>query len=144
MTDEEKTKIENMRRNGCRAVKIAETLGLPYNTVKSYCRRVGITRKSIQAEKTADVSQFCPNCGKKLEHTDGRRQKKFCSDACRIFYWNNNRLERYPRLCPVCGKSFMAQEKRTKYCSLDCYHEGRKGHGRKDQSAGITEIYADA
>ena len=140
MTDEEKTKIENMRRNGLKAVKIAQELHLPYNTVKSYCRRMGITRKSITSEKTADVSLFCMTCGKKLERTVGKRPKKFCSDACRIYYWNNNRLERYPRVCPICGKEFVAKEKRTKYCCLNCYHEGRKGHGK---STGITEVHAD-
>jgi hypothetical protein len=34
-------------------------------------------------------------CGKKLERTVGKRPKKFCSDACRIHYRNNNRLEGY-------------------------------------------------
>ena len=147
MTEEVKTKIENMRRNGLKAVKIAQELGLPYNTVKSYLRRAGITRKNISSEKTADVKLFCPICGMRITKIPGRKGRRFCSDACRIYYWNNTRLERYPKVCPTCGKEFVAREKRTKYCCEKCYHEGRKGHARKkqsDQCAGITEVCVNA
>lgn len=29
----------------------------------------------------------CLNCGKELHHVEGRRKKKFCSNSCRVTYW---------------------------------------------------------
>lgn len=35
------------------------------------------------------MSDKCLNCDKELIHTEGRRKKKFCGNACRIKYWQN-------------------------------------------------------
>lgn len=50
-------------------------LGISINTVKSYCRRNNVN-KSV-----------CKNCGKVVEQTLGRKEKKFCGDACRMAWW---------------------------------------------------------
>lgn len=30
----------------------------------------------------------CLNCSKELEHTKGKKKKKYCNDICKVQYWN--------------------------------------------------------
>ena len=43
MTADEKNKIARLRKNGMGYLKISQTLGLNENTVKTFCRRNGLT-----------------------------------------------------------------------------------------------------
>lgn len=122
MTETEKTSIRNMREDGRGYAEIAGSLGLSKNTVKSFCQRNGLGSKK--------QDNGCLYCGKPLKQTPHKRKRKFCSSACRMRWWNTHRDEgaktRNERICPTCGKAFTATEKRTKYCSMDCYQKGRK------------------
>ena len=33
----------------------------------------------------------CPQCGNKFDEKTGRRPKKFCSDECKVKWWNEQR-----------------------------------------------------
>lgn len=64
---------------GERPSAIAATLGISVNTVKSHLRRHPIDPSLV----------YCQNCGVVVPQTEGRKRKKFCSDKCRITWWNH-------------------------------------------------------
>ena len=94
--------IQRLRQEGYGYVRTAQMLGLPENTVKSFCRRhpLSIAASSSRAEG------LCPQCGAKV---DGRR--RFCSDACRAAWWNDHREHPNGKsqsrfVCMNCRESF--------------------------------------
>ena len=107
MTNGEKARIVQMRKRGLGCAEIARSLGMSVNTVKSYCRRSGV--KPLE-KKTAQSGDVCRQCGSVLKHTPGRKRKCFCSDACRLRWWNGHREQgRNARMivCASCGKVFV-------------------------------------
>ena len=129
MTETQKAQITEMRRAGAGYGKIAQELGLSENTVKSYCRRY----KSLPLPPPAGDSRHCQECGRPISQTAGRKPKKFCSDACRMKWWNShlNLVKRkaiYRLTCQHCGKVFSVYgQPRRKYCSHACYIAERFG-----------------
>ena len=134
MTALQKERIKQMRTKGESYAVIATALGISENTIKSYCRRnnLGIEFISQQAAVTDDA---CENCGKPLEHSQGSKRKRFCSDICRLAWWNThpesmNQKAVYSFICPCCGAAFTAYgNKGRKYCSHACYVAHRFGNG---------------
>lgn len=123
MTTEQKTRIANMRGAGMSLADIAADLGLSKNTVKSYCRRNDVSG-------TTPDEHRCLCCGKPVEQTPGRKQKKFCSDICRARYWSAHPVGGavYDYTCPACGRAFSAYgNQHRKYCSHACYIHARFG-----------------
>lgn len=119
MTKEQKEKIMDLRCKGYGYVKIAQDLHLSANTVKSFCYRNSID--------TMNADNVCQECGVALVQIKGRRAKKFCSDACRIKWWNNHTdMMKANAVCPHCGKSFHGRTGR-KFCSHACYIAERFG-----------------
>ena len=92
MTDEQKKKIRKMRLDGSGYKHIASTLLLPLSTVKGYCKRNGLVGVgpvvSINNDISVQLGLVCKNCGKRLNHTEGKKKKTFCTDKCRKEYWN--------------------------------------------------------
>jgi transposase-like protein len=88
MTGKQKQSVRNMRRAGFSCGAIADRLGLPVNTVKSYCFRKNIRAPEDTGDKNDDA---CEHCGKPLEHRSGKKKKRFCCDKCRWNWWNRNR-----------------------------------------------------
>ena len=124
-------RIAELRYNGYGYKKISSLTGLPQNTVKSFCRRHPIVNKGL-----TDHLNQCMNCGKPLAQTPHKRKKKFCSDRCRMKWWNSHldqvqRKANYDFVCPVCKKPFTVYgNANRKYCSHECYIEDRFGGGR--------------
>ena len=85
MTISDKKKIEAYRESGVPYSEIAETLSLPLNTVKSYCKRHNLGGRR---ERTADDILLCKQCGEGVPQTPHRKAKIFCSDKCRMAWWN--------------------------------------------------------
>ena len=112
MTQSQKEIISQMLAAGKKTAKIAEALGISPNTIKSYLRR------------SKDES-YCPVCGAILVHQPHKKQKKFCSDQCRMAYWRKSNIKTdamIPITCAGCGKKFYAyKSKNRKYCSFLCY-----------------------
>jgi len=131
MTNAHKSKIAELRKSGASYSVIAERLNISINTVKSYCRRNNLTAVS----ETDGGQDLCKVCGKTIPYVKGRKQRKFCSDACRVEWWNSHpelvsQKAVYSYTCPHCGKSFTAYgNKNRKYCSHDCYITARFGGG---------------
>ena len=75
----------------------------------------------------------CNCCGKPVAQNPGRKEKKFCSDACRTRWWNSHldlvkRKAIYHFTCPTCGREFTAYgNAHRKYCSHTGYIEDRFG-----------------
>lgn len=133
MNDLQRKAIEKLRNKGAGYKAIAQKLGLSVNTVKSHCRRNGLTGK--QSGTDAIEVLFCKKCGKKLTQTEGAKQKSFCSDECRLSWWKDHpekvkRKAYYELTCAYCRKAFHSYgNKNRKYCSHECYIADRFGGG---------------
>ena len=128
MTNHQKTELDRMRRQGANAPSIAEKLELPLATIRSY-----IYRHPLKEQENT-----CPACGKKIETgAVGRKRRRFCSDACRMAWWNShltdvNKQAFYSITCQHCGKEFMSYgNKNRKYCSRECYNNSRSAQDQR-------------
>lgn len=137
MTDRQEERIREMKAGGYGYMRIAQELGLSENTVKSFCRRKGISRAAtgtavppLEGDKGT-----CPCCGKEVRQNPGRKAKRFCSDKCRNAWWNSHldqveRKANYEFVCACCKKPFMAYGNAgRKYCCHACYVADRFGGG---------------
>lgn len=124
MTKEQKTLILHYREQHMTYRQIGEKLGLSPDTVKTFCRRNG-----AQAGKTAQSAECrCRNCGAPVHPLPGRRERLFCSPACRTAYWRkHNLLGKDPRYCAGCGALLTGGSASRKYCSHACYIRHRFG-----------------
>ena len=119
---QDKIAINNMRLEGHSPSVIVATLGLPNGTVRSHIHR----------NPVIPGTKACKNCGKPLMQPKGRREKKFCSDACRMAWWNSHqedvsRKAYYNLVCQQCGKEFESYgNKNRKYCCRACYVTSRQ------------------
>lgn len=127
MTAQEKKRIAELRSVGFGYKKIAAEIGISENTVKSYLKRMIDTDDQKKPNQPAAVFS-CLQCGKPVPQNPGRKEKKFCSDACRYRWWNSHPAKDADRICPVCGERFTAYGRRSrKYCSHACYILDRFG-----------------
>lgn len=117
-----KQRVLELRHRGVSYGQIADEVDLSRNTVKSMCRRAGIT---AQTDGDLDPRTCCELCQQPLPQLiTGRR---FCSDRCRMAWWHAhperlNRQAIYTFTCAACGESFDAYgNKHRKYCSHPCY-----------------------
>lgn len=120
MTASEKQTITSMRCARANYADIASAIGVSVNTVKTFCRRNGLTDNDLVNQS------FCMNCGCAI--TKGKyRPRKFCSDKCRMTWWNAhqdqvNRSAHYSFICAHCGESFTVYgNTHRKFCSRACY-----------------------
>lgn len=130
MTEQNKMTIKIFRESGVSYGEIAKILNLSIDTVKSFCRRNGLTGyKSLRGEDV--VVKPCEECGLPVVQNPGRKTKRFCSDKCRMAWWNSrpdkvNHKKAYINKCSNCGKEFISNGKKDrKYCSHECYAKAR-------------------
>ncbi len=156
MTKEQQNQIHQLRSQGCGYKAIAKTLSLPLSTVQSFCRRNNLagtrsenlhrnTPEENVLDKTAHpVGIYCKQCGKELPDSVGHKTRIFCSDECRMKWWNSHqeqvaRKAVYTFNCAHCGKPFTAYgNKNRKYCSHDCYIQDRFGAASNPTEGGIS------
>lgn len=122
MTETERKKIVELQYQGYGYKKITTLTGLPLNTVKSFCARHPV---KIETEPKPHV--LCRNCRTLLKQIPHKRKRLFCSDACRMAWWNAHpeRVQRkayYTLTCRHCGKQFESYgNSHRQFCSRDCY-----------------------
>ena len=137
MTEDQKQQIYNLRVQGLGYKAIAKEVVLSVNAIKGYCKRYGLTglveTSQANGQEIKDKSILCLRCKNPILRNKRGRTKKFCSDACRYSWWNENQDKRskkeaaiYHFTCQHCGQSFMSYgDKLRKYCSHDCYIKAR-------------------
>ena len=122
MKPQDKLAIENMRLDGITPAEIASRLHLSPNTVYSHIRR----------HPKLPNTRTCLNCGKPVKQLDGRKAKKYCSDKCRMAWWNSHQDEVkrkafYTLNCCQCGKEFITYgNKDRRLCCRECYLVSRR------------------
>lgn len=134
MTVEQKKIILGLCSQGIGYRKISSILFLNENTVKSFLRKHGKVSGHPKPERETDHK--CLYCGTPVPQNPGRKEKKFCSDACRNKWWNDHqdlvrRRAVYHFTCQFCGKVFYAYgNAHRKYCCHACYIKSRFGEVR--------------
>ena len=142
MNDQQKEEIIKLRRLNYGYKTIANKLGLPADTVKSHCKRHNIM-KGIPSSDSACQGHFCLQCGKPILQDPKRKEKKYCSDACRNKWWNSHTdliKQKSGRtvVCAKCGKEFYVNmQSNRKYCSHACYIDDRF-HGASTEKGNRT------
>lgn len=128
MTNQQKEQIAALRSQGFGYATIAKAVGLQKGTVVAYCRKIGLTGTKAVDNRRIEVDiNFCLQCGALLTQTPGRKRIKFCSDKCRVTWWNAhpekvNRKAVYSFTCANCGKPFTSYgNAERKYCCHACY-----------------------
>ena len=126
MTHSQKARISQMRLGGESYATIGDALGLSRNTVKSFCLR-NLRPEPLEVQAAPALTGTCAQCSTGFVLCPGHRQRRFCSDRCRMTWWNAHRellrsTARVEYTCVCCGKHFMGYEwQRRKYCSHACY-----------------------
>ena len=128
MTPQQRERITQLRGYGKSYAMIAAVLGISENTVKTFCRRNNLGARSV-LEQTNDA---CGNCGAPLMHTPGAKKRRFCSDRCRMAWWQThpeavNRKAVYQFRCEYCNAVFQSYgNANRKYCSPACAGAARR------------------
>ena len=120
MTNSEKNLIADLQKQGYGYKKISSLTGLSLNSVKSYCQRHPVSAHE----------NVCPACGNALISTPHKKTKKFCSDKCRISWWNSHKdvfgKTYTSHTCKHCGNAFTSYGNAPRvYCSRACYDAAR-------------------
>ena len=123
MTNAQKEQVKTMRNKGESYAAIAEMLGAPLNTIKSYCLRNNLGNEAM-------TKALCEQCKKQMTYSN-RSSRRFCSDICRMAWWHEHpkKLKQkavYHFICPVCHKEFSVYgNAKRKYCSRKCYGKSK-------------------
>ena len=134
MTEEQKSEIMLLRRQGIGYKRIAAFLEISVETVKSYCRRnpeENTAQPVIPVGHKAILLSSCKHCGGPLQQMPGKRRREFCGSACRAAYWRAHPKKLQFQHCAGCGTLLPMGSVSRKYCSHACYirHRfGRKNH----------------
>ncbi len=130
MNHQQKTAIHELRAKGNSYTKIANILGISENTIQSYCRRKNLGGVALPVSETVS-EKFCKKCGAALTQTQGKKLKQYCSDHCRMAWWNAHpesvtHKSIHQFTCQTCGQIFEGYGKRErKYCSRACYGKSK-------------------
>ncbi|WP_226392361.1 sigma factor-like helix-turn-helix DNA-binding protein [Ructibacterium gallinarum] len=122
LKEQEKQKVLTLYCQGLGYRRIAVITGISPNTIKSYCQR-----------HLAKNAKACKQCGRAVRQMPHRKEKQFCSDRCRMKWWNahpsaGNRKAYYSLICKYCGREFESYgNNKRKFCSRHCYDLSRKG-----------------
>jgi endogenous inhibitor of DNA gyrase (YacG/DUF329 family) len=127
--------IQEQRIKGAGYRAIAAELGLNRDTVRNYCRTLGLD--GIAQEQKDDYKNqrevVCLNCGKPLTQPHTGRRRKYCGEDCRRLWWlahpeaiHKSEDALYNATCACCGKEFIIYgNQHRKYCSHPCYIQDR-------------------
>ena len=135
MKREDLRQVRSLRETGYSYSRIATVLGVPKNSVKSYCNRFGIQLGTGDSDSGADGILRCRQCGHVIERGNQSNGRKFCSNECRMRWWNAHRDRVTSKtacitICANCNKAFRSYiGEHRKYCCHACYIAHRFGKG---------------
>jgi hypothetical protein len=121
-------KIVELKKTGLGYKAIAKELFLTPSAVRHVC---------ISKYNDPDKFGTCKNCGIRINHTPGKKKRQFCSDKCRMKWWNSHQEEVkrnafYTFICPCCNSEFVAYgNKKRIYCSIACFTKYKTKRGNK-------------
>ena len=131
MTDAQKQRIKEMRSEGAGYKTIAAELNISRDSIRGFCKRIGLDGKGTAAKLNAPISdtRFCKNCAKPIEQIPHGRARLFCCDSCRRAWWNAHPEAKakksgavYKFICACCGANFNSYgNSKRKYCGHGCY-----------------------
>lgn len=135
--------IYQLRIRGLGYKSIAMALDITPEKVRYYCKTHGLDgngediRELRLYEMYKENPTECKNCGGVLIRNRYSGKKYFCSNKCRQQWWQNHRDEInyggdkiFTHICNYCGKKYTSygeSTKNRKYCSRECYFNGRFG-----------------
>lgn len=128
MTKDEIVVVTQLQRQGFGYRRIAALKNIPLNTIKSYCRRHPVA----EAADVTLAEAVCRQCGQPIESVPHRKAKQFCSDKCRMTWWNShrnlvNRKAYQTVVCGNCGTAFQVYGNvARKFCSRACSAASRR------------------
>ena len=137
MNKERREKITEMRKGGFGYKRIAKDIGIPLDTVKSFCR----SNKLTGYKGGSKHPTVCRECHQALVQPEKKKPIKFCSSVCRVNWWKKNQSKDNRKTalsieCQGCEKVFMAYEhEHRKYCSHSCYIATRFGEIKMNEKA---------
>ena len=85
----------------------------------------------------------CLNCGEEITR---KQNKTYCSRACRNTHLVRRDFEnipKYPRVCKVCGKEFLAKRPNRMYCSVSCNKKAQYQRNRGKVKGSQSKIWKD-
>ena len=135
MKREDFKQVQELREAGYSYSRIAVVLGVPKNSVKSYCSRLGIRPGSRDQFADEDGALRCRQCGCEIDREHSSDAKRFCSSECRMRWWNAHRDHAKSKVmlivvCANCKKAFRSYAgEHRKYCCHACYIAHRFGKG---------------
>jgi len=116
MTNSQKSQIIEFRKKGLGYKTIAAILEITKDSVSGFCRRTGMNGEVSERGKKNNI---CQSCGRVIPESIIDRKKRFCSNKCRMTWWNKHRKTK-PAICECCGKTYNAYTD-TRFCSHECY-----------------------
>ena len=139
MTDFEKSKIKEMREQGYGYKKISKELAISISQIRYACDVLS------KEASIVDIGE-CKECGMRIVSKKGKKKKLFCSDQCRMKWWNSHldqvkRKANYKIICLHCGKEFeIYGNAKRKYCCHNCYAKARSKDCIKDSKKVVDTI----
>ena len=128
MTKDEINIITQLQQQGFGYRRIAALTNIAVDTVKSYCKRHPVDATDCEAPSDA----YCRQCGRPIQFTPHRKPKQYCSDKCRMAWWNShrdqvNRKAYRTIICEHCGVAFEVYgAPKRRFCSTTCAAASRK------------------
>lgn len=125
-------KIKELRQEGYGYKRIAKELSISSSAVRHLCLKI---------EDEEEFVSSCKNCNTRTRSTKGKKKKLFCSDKCRLQWWNSNpskvnKKAYYTHKCNHCHKEFTAYGNNKRlYCSQECYINSKKSNEVNDDEA---------
>jgi len=120
----QKDQIMKLRANGESYSSIASKVDISINTIKAFCRR---SNNGEEQNNSSSNVELCRQCYNPLTNIENKKKKTFCSNKCRMSWWNNsqnskNRKSNRQFTCQACEQTFIGTGKRMrKFCSRVCY-----------------------
>lgn len=110
-------------------IKKLRDLNIGYKTI---AQKLGVSVGQVRHECSHQPKVVCLQCSQPIKQDPHRKEKKFCSDKCRITWWNHHKkIDRNPpkhtQVCEYCHQEFHCyKSKDSKYCSRKCYADARR------------------